>query len=264
MGRGSLKIPQIKVQNFSTEMKIPPLVERKFLRSTDQPITAPLYEIVIANSGVFKRAKRREMSAAIELSAFTTLIPELAQAKAFVALTQKIPARIFSEILAHAKDSTNPQNFTENLYAVYRDDREEKYYWDEVSRHREFARTIADEENPAYQKAILEIHTHPNGCRQFSSADDADESGKFRLFGILVDIFSPTPSIRLRVGIYDSFWEIPAEMAADAPLESIVDLVRQEEAQLARTFPDFAEGNVNFIYLEDYQVPVTQTFLENL
>ena len=42
-------------------MQIPQLVERKFLRFKAQPITAPLYEIVIANNGVYKRAKRREM-----------------------------------------------------------------------------------------------------------------------------------------------------------------------------------------------------------
>lgn len=56
-------------------MNIPQLVERKFLFASDQPITAPLYEIVIARNGVFKRALRLEMNAAVELSAFAVEIP---------------------------------------------------------------------------------------------------------------------------------------------------------------------------------------------
>src|SRR5215204_7311441 len=152
-------------------MNIPTLVERKFLRFSDQPVTAPLYEVVIARNGVFKRAKRREMTASVELSSFSVQIPELAVGAARVELTEKIPARIFEEILAHAQNSTDAANFTENLYAVYWNEESEQYLWQEISQSRSFGSTIADEENPAYQNAILEIHTHPPNCRNFSGQD---------------------------------------------------------------------------------------------
>lgn len=200
-------------------MQIPQLVERKFLRFKAQPITAPLYEIVIANNGVYKRAKRREMSASVELSVFKCKIPELAEGVARVELIKRIPTQIFEEILTHARKSTEANKFTENLYAICWNEKENDYFWEEISRHRNFGSTIARDDSPAYQNAILELHTHPPNCRNFSGQDTLDESGKFRLFGILVDIHSPKPLIRLRVGIYDSFWEIPVEMISDSPLE---------------------------------------------
>lgn len=209
-------------------MNIPQLVTRKFLFAQNQPVTAPLYEVAIALNGVFKRARRQEMTAVIELSAFAVKIPELATEEARVELVEKIPARIFAEILAHARKSTNETNFTENLYTVYRDEEKAQYFWKEVSLSRSFGSTIARDDDTAYQSALLEIHTHPHGCCHFSNQDDRDESGKFRLFGILVDIHSEQPAILLRVGIYDSFWEIPVETISGESPQNLTDLVKQE------------------------------------
>lgn len=244
-------------------MNIPELVTRKFLRSKDQLITAALYEIVIARNGVFKRAKRREMTASLELSAFNIKIPELAEGAAQVELVNKIPAPVFEEILVHARNSTDISNFTENLYAVYWNEPQKQYLWQEISQSRSYGSTIADEENPAYGQAILEIHTHPKGCRRFSSQDDRDESGKFRLFGILVDIHSEKPSIRLRVGIYDSFWEIPVEFVSDIPLENFTDLVKEEQEQLKEMLQMLETKSETYIYTEDF-TSVHELHIENL
>lgn len=245
-------------------MTIPQLVERKFLRSSDQPITAPLYEIVIANNGVFKRAMRHEMTASVELSVFKCKIPKLAEGVARVELIKRIPVRIFEEILWHARNSTDTRKFTENLYAVYWNEKENDYFWEEISRHRKFGSTIARDDSAAYQNAILELHTHPPNCRNFSGQDTLDESGKFRLFGILVDIHSPKPLIRLRIGIYDSFWEIPVEMISDSPLENLSDLVKQENERQVQSSQNPEGEAVNYIFVEEYQVSLNQTFLENL
>jgi PRTRC genetic system protein A len=247
-------------------MNIPQLVERKFLFASDQPITAPLYEIVIARNGVFKRARRREMKAVVELSAFAVEIPELAAGKSNVELIEKIPASLFSEIQAHARNSTDAANFTENLYAVCRDSETGDFFWREVSRRRSFGSTIARDEDPAYQTAVLEIHTHPPGCREFSSQDDRDESGKFRLFGILVDIHTKKPALRLRVGIYDSFWEIPVELVTDAPPENLTDLVKQERERLAEICNGLDDEAREIILAEEYRAAVDANlfYVENL
>lgn len=247
-------------------MNIPQLVERKFLFASDQPITAPLYEIVIAKNGVFKRARRLEMTASVELSAFAVEIPELATGEARVELIEKIPAHIFGEILAHARSSTDALDFTENLYAVCRNAETGSYFWKEVSRHRSFGSTIARDDDPAYQNALLEIHTHPPGCREFSSQDTSDESGKFRLFGILVDIHKEVPAIRLRVGIYDTFWEIPVELVTDAPPENLTDLVKQESERLAEICGGPDDERREIILAEEYRAAVTKNlfYVENL
>ena len=246
-------------------MNIPQLVERKFLFAQNQPITAPLYEISIAQNGVFKRSRRREMTAVLELSAFAVKIPELAIEEARVELAEKFPALIFAEILAHAQNSTDATNFTENLYAVCRDDKSGGYFWKEISRSRSFGSTIARDDDPAYQNAVLEIHTHPPGCRAFSSQDDRDESGKFRLFGILVDIHSVQPAIRLRVGIYDSFWEIPVETIAEGQIENLTDLVKQEREMLAEICQSLSDETQNYLLAEEYRAAaVNLSYVENL
>ena len=247
-------------------MNIPELVERKFLFAPDQPVTAPLYEIVIAQNGVFKRARRREMTASVEVSAFAVKIPELAVGTAKVELTEKIPASIFVEILAHARSSTNANCFTENLYAVCWDARNRFYFWKEISGKRSFGSTIARDDEPAYKAAVLEIHTHPPGCINFSSQDDRDESGKFRLFGILVDIHAAKPNIRLRVGVYDSFREIPVDEISVAPPANITDLVVQERESPAQIFHDLGENPQNYRRDEEFRAVVAEglPYIENL
>jgi len=244
-------------------MNIPQLVERKFLFAPDQPIQVPLYEIVIAQNGVFKRARRREMTASVELSAFAVKIPELAIGEAFVKLAEKIPAKLFKEILAHARTTTDVGEFTENLYAICRDAEIGGYYWKEISLYRCFGSTVARDDDPAYQNAILEIHTHPPNCHGFSSQDDRDESGKFRLFGILVDIHSEQPLIRLRVGIYDSFWEIPVEAVTDDLPENLTDLVKQEKERLAKARQNFGD-EMGGIFSDGYNCAANLSNLENL
>lgn len=246
-------------------MNIPQLVTRKFLFAQNQPIIAPLYEISIAQNGVFKRASRREMTAVLELSAFAVKIPELAIEEARVELAEKFPALIFAEILAHAQNSTDATNFTENLYAVCRDDKSGSYFWKEISHSRSFGSTIARDDDAAYQQAVLEIHTHPPGCREFSASDDRDESGKFRLFGILVDIHSVQPAIRLRVGIYDSFWEIPVETIAEGQIENLTDLVKQEREMLAEICQSLSDEAQNYLLAEEYRAAaVNLSYVENL
>ncbi|HLM59501.1 MAG TPA: hypothetical protein VK308_01735 [Pyrinomonadaceae bacterium] len=245
-------------------MNKPELVTRKFLFASDQPITAPLYEIVIAQNGVFKRARRLEMTAVVKLSSFNVKIPELAVGASSVELAEKIPAQIFTEILAHARNLTSRENFTENLYAVCWDAFDCSYFWKEISGKRSFGSTIARDDDPAYGRAVLEIHTHPPGCFDFSGQDTSDESGKFRLFGILIDIHSEKPAIRLRVGIYDSFWEIPLETITGAPLENITDLVEQERKMLADICKNFAGGTRGFLLAEEYRVVSEARCLETL
>jgi hypothetical protein len=205
------------------------------------------------------------MTASVELSSFAVKIPELAVGAASIELVEKISARIFAEILAHARSSTDAKDFTENLYAVCRDTRTGCYFWSEVSRSRSFGSTIARDDDPAYQTAVLEIHTHPPGCLEFSSQDDRDESGKFRLFGILVDIHSAKPKIRLRVGVYDSFREIPIDaVVAESSLENLFDLVGQEREMIAEICRNFGDDFDNQLLAAEYRITSDAYLSENL
>jgi hypothetical protein len=68
---------------------------------------------------------------------------------------------------------------------------------------------------PSYETAAVEVHSHHGMAARFSSTDDADEVG-FRIFGVLGEIFT-RPTLRVRVGLYGHYWEIPATWVFQLP-----------------------------------------------
>ncbi len=60
----------------------------------------------------------------------------------------------------------------------------------------------------SYAGALIEVHSHHGMPAFWSGTDDADEQG-FRLYAVLGDIFR-RPTLRVRVGIYGQFYELPA------------------------------------------------------
>ncbi|MEP6903420.1 MAG: hypothetical protein ABJA66_16965 [Actinomycetota bacterium] len=80
----------------------------------------------------------------------------------------------------------------------------------------------------------------------------------------MVDIHSEKPLIRLRVGIYDSFWEIPLETVADAPPENLTDLVKEENERLLEISQNLESQVINYICAEEYQFSPNQIYIENL
>jgi hypothetical protein len=82
-----------------------------------------------------------------------------------------------------------------------------------------------------YEKIIVEIHSHHSMPPRFSPTDDKDERG-FRLYSVIGNL-PEEPEIRMRVGVYGYFWEIPASWALELP------------AELADCNPDSEEKEIN-------------------
>jgi PRTRC genetic system protein A len=70
----------------------------------------------------------------------------------------------------------------------------------------------------AYETALIEIHSHHSTSAWFSAIDDLEESGKFRIFGVLGEILT-RPTLNLRIGVYSHFWQIPACWIFQLPSE---------------------------------------------
>lgn len=203
--------------------QIPKFVEHKIAASEDEPLTAKLYEYLMAGNGLFVRARRREFTATMPICRIS--IKGLPEIKAGIVWHKpKPPHRVWSEILENARANSDPANFKEDFYAVFWSEELDDWKWAAISRERSFASTIAEDERAEYAAACLELHTHPPGAIHFSRADNADESGKFRLFGILTDIHDQ-PRIRLRCGVYDYFDELTADEVGEMPSE-VCDLNR--------------------------------------
>jgi hypothetical protein len=198
-----------------------------------EPVGAILYEYVLAGNGVILRAQRDEFSVSVPLSCREIKgLPEV-----FVGIKwhrPRIPTRIWNEILMHARLSHSPSEFKEEVYLVYWDKSRESWQWRPASRTRTWASTIADDSLPEYAEACIELHTHPPGALNFSRADDADESGKFRIFGILIDVHDK-PKIRFRCGVYEHLIQIPFSWIGKLP-QGIVDL-NEIEALLQMMLP---------------------------
>lgn len=186
-----------------------------------EPVEAILYEYLLAGNGVLLKAEREEFTVSVPL-VYSEIkgLPET-----FVGIKwhkPKVPGRIWDEICLHAKIHNSKDNFREELYLIFWDKRSDVWQWCTSGRERRLASTIADDGRPEYTEACIEVHTHPPGASEFSGADDRDESGKFRIFGIIADVHDK-PKIRFRCGIYDHLLPIPFSWIGRLP-HGVVDL----------------------------------------
>lgn len=216
-------------------ISLPKFVEHKIARSKNEPITAALYEYVTAGNGLLLRAERNEF--AVSLALLERAIRGLPNVETGIFWKKlRISLEIWQEILADARARSESGEFKEDVYVVFWDEQSEMWRWKWMSRERRFAATIADDAQAEYGKSCLELHTHPPGAIRFSRADDLDESDKFRIFGILIDVHSSKPKIRFRCGVYDFFKQIPASEIGEMPAE-FIDL-NQIDFKLKELSPD--------------------------
>ncbi len=212
--------------------QMPKFVEHKIAASRNEPLTAKLYEYVMAGNGLFVRARRTEFTATIPVCRVSVKgLPDIQTG--IIWHKPKINSRIWQEILENAKANSDAEDFKEDFYAVFWSDARDDWDWAAIGRERSLASTIADDKKVEYAAACLELHTHPPGAIHFSRADDRDESGKFRLFGILTDIYQQ-PKIRLRCGVYDYFEQLTTDEVGEMP-DEILDLNRIDR-NLKRAF----------------------------
>jgi hypothetical protein len=74
-----------------------------------------------------------------------------------------------------------------------------------------------DKADPLGIKALIDLHSHALLDPFFSPADNKDEQG-FRIFAVIGRV-NEKPLILVRVGVYGSYWNIPAEIVFELPEE---------------------------------------------
>lgn len=201
-------------------MKLPAFVEHKIANALDQPITAILFEYLLAGNGLFVRAKRKEFSVCFPISSGNVKgLPSVSTGITW--RKPAIPVDLWQEILENARASNDPTEFKEDVFVIFWHRESEKWRWRKISKERSSASTLADDSIKEYGDACIELHTHPDGAIHFSSLDDRDESDKFRIFAILTDVRSSSPSIRFRCGVYEYFFPISANSVAEMPADFI-------------------------------------------
>lgn len=208
--------------------KIPNFIGHKIITEDTPKISAVLYEYLMAGNGVFVRAKRDEFKVSLPVSNLKIKgLPDETSGIYWKKL--RISENLWKEILENARDGSDQTYFREDVFVIYWSEKKNLWKWRRVGRDRSRLATIADDTLEEYKHACIELHTHPAGAIHFSRADDLDESGKFRIFAILIDIYSQTPKIRFRCGVYEHFVQIPAEFIGNIPNE-IIDLNKTDIA----------------------------------
>jgi hypothetical protein len=180
------------------------------------PLTAPLYEYIMAGNGILKRARRDVMGAIIpvnecKVSGLATIKPE------FAPNFGKVPEAIVQQIIDEATDVAR-QGLESLFYLSLQAGR-----WQlEIPQQHRTNRSVTPVEKGAgspYERAIIEIHSHHRMSPDFSPDDDEDETG-FRLYGVIGNInpqWDHLPMINLRLGVYKTWWPLLADSILEMP-----------------------------------------------
>ena len=211
------------MNNLKVLQFVPKFVEHKIASAQTEAITAVMFEYLLAGNGVFIRAKRREFSVCLPVC--RAPVKGLPDVKSGIVWHKpRIPGFIWQQVLENARqEGSDAGYFREDVYVVFWHDGTSQWCWKNIGKERSWARALADDSLSEYRDACIELHTHPEGVMHFSKSDDCDEKGKFRIFGILIDVHTSNPKIRFRCGVYDYFAQIPAGYISELP-ESWLDL----------------------------------------
>lgn len=180
------------------------------------PINAYLKEYILAGNGVFLRAVRPELEALIPL--VETEISGLPLVTPAVKLSYpQVPQSIVLKLWQHSILAQNKLGSPVEIL----------FYLQWKSNHWQY--TIPPQEQDItrctpvdtglgsdYAQACIELHSHHALTAQFSDEDDVAEQ-QFRIYAVLGEIFSGTPTLCVRVGIYGHHYLIPASWIFTLP-----------------------------------------------
>jgi PRTRC genetic system protein A len=170
-----------------------------------------LYAYVMAGNGVFLYAKRDDLEVLIPISSATIVgLPPL---EPFVNMP-RVPMVLMHHILKASKE-----NLPNEILFWFNFDHE-RQVWN-LDAPLQICRPASvfplDKSDPLGIKALIDLHSHALLDPFFSRTDNRDEQG-FRIFTVIGKV-NEQPEIRVRVGVYSNYWNIPASMIFELPGE---------------------------------------------
>jgi PRTRC genetic system protein A len=170
-----------------------------------------LYAYIMAGNGVFLYAKREDLEVLVPVSRAT--IAGLPPLEPFVNMP-RVP-----EVLMHQVLQASKENLPNEILFWFNFDHD-RQIWN-LDAPLQFCRPTSvfpvDKADPLGIKALIDLHSHALLDPFFSPADNKDEQG-FRIFAVIGRV-NEKPLILVRVGVYGSYWNIPAEIVFELPEE---------------------------------------------
>ena len=195
-----------------------PLVDYRLLRTPDPPpITAQLYEYVLAGNGLFVRGRREGLTACLPLApAEVRGLPWLAPG---IRLGYPlIPAGAVEKMLDISRSACRDGEIVEALFHLEFQVDVGRWLLHIPPQDGRPGHVRPTETGPgsSFARALVEVHSHHRLPAYFSPTDDADERSGFRIYGVLGSIFT-RPVLRLRVGLHGYLWPIPPTDVFELP-----------------------------------------------
>lgn len=192
------------------------------------------YEYLYASNGLFLRAETEWLSVQLCIQTWQLgTVRGLPTLTPYVQLQHRfIPAALLQRVIADARQRRNAQEqLTEWLYRVaQRDDAGTVSFALSVPLQEAgvaFVTAAMDTETP-----LLELHSHGSLAAFWSSTDDRDEGG-FCFYAVIGRLDTDHPEIRLRLGVYGYWWDLPLSVLFEAQ-----DNAPWQDLNAAETFPE--------------------------
>lgn len=172
-----------------------------------------MYQYVVAANGLFIRAEDSRLEALVKVAtARLTGLADLVQGANLK--IDRVPGVWLRSVLASARQHMP----NEAMYQFWFDGEPGNYKpsvqrtW-RCSMPRQIQTATAVKYNDLGQ-TVIDLHSHNSMPAFFSSTDDADEQG-LRFYAVIGRIDTDHPEIRVRVGVYGHFMDVPADMIFD-------------------------------------------------
>lgn len=174
-----------------------------------------LFDYVLASDGVYIHAVRPELEVCFKIESFSFRGVEQVT-PLFDFRLPRIPESFVASMIRDA--NVWAEQGLETLFHLCWSDlapMDDGWVGYEPEQHRSAGSCKPVADGGSHERAIVEIHSHHSMWAKFSETDDKDETG-FRLYAVIGGL-PDAPEIRVRVGVYGYFWEIPAKFVMDLP-----------------------------------------------
>jgi PRTRC genetic system protein A len=179
-----------------------------------------LYAYILAGNGIFVKAKREGLDVLIPVR--QTRIADLPPLTPYV----RLPCRVPANLLLTALELSRRVVPNEILFWFNRD---EDWRMDVPLQVARASSVVPmDHMDVRGTRALIDLHSHGVLLPFFSPTDDKDEQG-FRIYAVIGEV-DTTPGIRLRVGVYGNYFDVPASEVFEVPTE-LLDIFKAEEVQ---------------------------------
>jgi hypothetical protein len=213
------------------------------------PYGAIKCEYIMTASGLMVRSKRDGLEVCIPVAVTAAPLPGLAEVAAYAQFEHEpVPEAFLAEMIERARRAcrgSRAAEFLESLFHLTYEPSAGGWVLHEPDQLRRHGAVRPSDDGPdsSYASALVEIHVHPDTDPDFSDQDDYEESGKFRVFGIIYNLWGDRPRLRIRLGVHDHFCQIPAAWLFELP-EHVTDVVAEEieAAAAAEAFAPAEEG----------------------